>query len=367
VNPSDLRAEIPALDAAAYLNWGASGASPRRVVEAAEDCLEHQEYDAPGHDGMYGEAYEAFDGAREAVADLLGTDPADVALTESTTDGVNRVASALEWEADDVVLRTDVEHPAGVLPWVRVAEREGVDVAVAETERGRLDPASLEIPPDTRLVCLSAVTWTHGTELPVREVVERAHDAGALVLVDAVQAVGQVPVDVEAWGADFVAASGHKWLLGPWGAGFLYVRPEVAADVTPAHVGWRGVEDPPAGELRFHDGARRFEVGSDSPAPYAGLRVAAESVDEVGVGAVDRRIGELVDRLKAGLGDLLVSPPDSETGLVTFEAPGGDAEAFAADAIDDGVVVRWLPNGNVRASVHAVNDEADVDALLDRL
>lgn len=357
---------MPALDETVYLNTGASGPTPEPVVEAAEDCLERHGFDAPGEAGMYPAAFETYDRARAAVADLLGTVADDVALTHSTTDGINRVASAIEWDAGDTVVRTDVEHSAGVLPWANLKEREGVTVEVLDTEQGRLDPADVRAAAaDARLVCFSAVTWTHGTRNPVSDLVAAAHEEDALVLVDAVQAPGQMPVDVEAWGADFVAGAGHKWLLAPFGAGFLYVSPDVPG-VDPAHVGYRSVSDPSADPPAFHPDARRFEVGTASPAPYAGLAAAIETVQDVGVERIERRIAALTDRFVAGVGtDRLVSPPDAASGLVAFEAENPDALVERLGEAD--IVVRSLPTGAVRASIHAFNTEADVDALLHHL
>jgi len=365
VTPTELRASIPALDDTVYLNTGASGPTPAPVVEAAEDCLERHGFEAPGAEGMYPAAIETYDRARAAVADLLGTDADRIALTHSTTDGINRVASALDWDAGDGVVRTDVEHSAGILPWANLRERAGVDVTVLDTEKGRLDPADVRAAAaDAELLCFSAVTWTHGTRNPVAEIVEAAHAEDALVLVDAVQAPGQMPVDVESWGADFVAGAGHKWLLGPFGAGFLYVAPDVPVD--PAHVGYRSVSDPSADPPAFYPNARRFEVGTASPAPYAGLAAAIETVQDVGLDRIERRIASLTDRFAAGVGaDRLVSPPDAASGLVAFAAD--DPDALVERLAEEDIVVRSLPTGAVRASIHAFNTEADVDALLGHL
>lgn len=189
---------------------------------------------------MYPAAFDVYDDARTAVAGLLGAEPTDIALTESTTDGINRVATAIDWDETDVVVRTDLEHSSGILPWQRLEREYGVDVRVLETEAGRLDLEDVHAAADgATLFCVSSLTWTHGTRLPVADIVDIAHDAGALVLVDAVQAPGQVPIDVRQWGADFVVGSGHKWLVGPFGSGFLYVRAglEDEHELVPAAIG----------------------------------------------------------------------------------------------------------------------------------
>jgi cysteine desulfurase/selenocysteine lyase len=363
MTPSELRADVPGLDDGVYMNFGAHGPSPRYVVEAAHEFLQSHEYDAPGGDGPYGVAFEAFDRTRERVASFVGAEADEVALTESTTAGINAVANAVDWEPGDVVVRTDLEHPAGVLPWQRL-EREGVEVRVVETTDGRIDgDAFLDAVADARLACFSAVTWTHGTRLPVADLVETTHDAGALALVDAVQVPGQIPMDVAEWGADAVAAAGHKWLLGLWGGGFLYVDRDAAETLAPRAVGYRSVDDPNADPFEFAAGARRFEVGSANPAPHVALREAVDAIDEVGVDAIEDRIERLAGRLAESVpADRLHSPRSPESGLVTVDVD--DPERTVERLASEGVVVRDLPEPDaVRASVHAVNTEAEVDRL----
>jgi selenocysteine lyase/cysteine desulfurase len=368
MRPEDLRAAIPVCERGVYFNTGASGPAPRHVVEAATDRLEHHEFVAPVAEGAYPAAYETFAETRGTVADFLGADPDEVALTDSTADGIARVAAAVDWELGDVVVRTDLEHPAGVVPWWNLRE-QGVEVRVLETTAGRLDPDALvDAVADARLLCLNSISWNYGTRLPIADVVDVAHDHGTLVLVDGVQSPGQVPVDVDDWGADFVAAAGHKWLLGPWGAGFLYVDRAVADRLTPGVAGYRSVADSgaAAADLELAAGARRLEVGTTSPAPYRGLVAAIDTVESIGYGTITDRIERLTDRLKAGLGDRLLSPREYESGLVTFAAD--DPEALVDRLAERDVYVRSLPYPDaVRASVHVFNTAADVDALLDAL
>ncbi|WP_226039360.1 aminotransferase class V-fold PLP-dependent enzyme [Natrinema sp. DC36] len=370
MEPTDLRETMPALESSVYCNWGAGGPSPRRVVEAAESALENHEYEAPAAEGMYPAAFAVYDEARAAVANLLGAEPSEIALTQSTTDGINRVAGALNWNENDVVVRTDLEHSAGILPWQRLEREHGVEVRVLETEGGRLAGGLESVTAaaeDATLFCVSSLTWTHGTQLPIEAIVDIAHDAGALVVVDAVQSPGQVPVDVREWGADFVVAAGHKWLLGPFGAGFLFVRDGIERELVPAAIGYRSVEDANATDYRYAAGARRFEVGTASPAPYAGLTEAITVLTEIGLETIQRRIERLTDRLKAGVpNDRLLSPRSYESGLVTIAVD--DPERTVERLADRELVVRSLPKPDaIRASIHAFNSRADVDALLEAL
>lgn len=367
MDPEDLRAAIPALEDCAFFNTGASGPSPTQVVDAVTDYHRRHKVEAPCGEGMYQVAMDAREAARETVAAHIGATPGEVALTQSTVDGINVVASGLDWEVGDSVVRLDVEHAAGMLPWWFLEEQVGIDVRVVETTRGRLDLADLAAAVDgtTKLVCISSLTWTHGTRIPVGDVVDVAHDAGARVLVDAVQSVGQHPVDVTDWGADFVAASGHKWLLGPWGSGFLYVDETALDALTPSRVGYFGVEETPE-SLSLAPDASRFELGTAAIGPYVGMSAGIDVLEAVGLDTVQARVERLTDRLKAGLGDRLRSPEAYESGLVTFAAdnPAATVERLA----DEGVVIRAIPQPRAcRASVHAFNTAAEVDRVLEAL
>ncbi|OVE85313.1 aminotransferase class V-fold PLP-dependent enzyme [Natronolimnobius baerhuensis] len=370
MDATTLRETIPALESTIYCNWGASGPSPRSVVEAAERTLTAHEYDAPSGSGQYSAAFDVYDETRAAVADLLNATPNEIALTESTTDGINRIAGALEWAEDDVVVRTDLEHSAGVLPWKRLERTRGIDIRVLETTDGRVDLEDVtELASEATLFCVSSLTWTHGTRLPVAEIVEIAHDNDALVLVDAVQSVGQGPVDVQRWDADFVVGAGHKWLLAPFGSGFLYVRDDVASRLEPPAIGYRSVENPDehGADYRYHPGARRFEVSTSSPVPYAGLSAGIGQLTEVDLETVQDRIDRLTDRLAAGIPDeRLVGPVEPESGLVPIAV--SEPEATVERLAEQDIVVRSLPDPDaIRASIHAVNTRTDVDQLLEAL
>ena len=368
LSPADLRADIPATDDVAYFNTGASGPSPRRVVDAICEGQAAHAYDSPGGAGMYPAAYDQFDRTREAVADLLGANPDEIALTQSTTDGVNLIAGSLDWQPGDVVVRTDVEHPGGILPWRRLEDTHGVEVRVVGNDQGSFDLDDFaDAVADARLVCLSSLAWNYGTQLPVEEVTALAHEAGARVIVDAVQSPGQMPVDVADWNVDFLAGAGHKWLLGPWGAGFLYVDEDALDAVHPQRVGGRSVVESTAHDYEFEPTAARLEVSTKSVASYAGLEAAIRTIGDVGIDTVQARIRELTDRLKAGLpDDALVSPRGYESGLVSFRVD--DPEAFVERVKAEGIVIRQLPYPDcVRASVHVFNTPAEIDALLSHI
>jgi selenocysteine lyase/cysteine desulfurase len=364
MDPHALRREIPVTEEVAYFNTGASGPSTRSAVEAVSEFQAYHEFEAPAAEGFYEAGFDAFESARASVAGLLGADPAAVTLTGSTTHGINLVASSIDWDPGDTVVRTGVEHPSGRLPWERLADTHGIEIEVVEGEQGRFDADAFAASmADARLVCLSAVAWNHGTRLPVREVADIAAETDTLVLVDAVQAPGQYPVDVHEWGADVVVGSGHKWLLGPWGTGFLWMDPEARRALRPTWIGPRGVEDMDAAGYEYVDAASMFELTTTPVAVYRGLEAAIETVESVGIGAIRDRIEALTDRLKAGIdADRLLSPRAYETGLVSVDV--ADPEGAVDRLREAGIVVRSIPDpACVRASVHAFNTEAEIDRL----
>ena len=366
MTPTELRADIPGLADVAYFNYGAHGPSPTAVVEAADTVTRNHEFH-PGRTDPYEYAFETYEKARERIASLLGVSPTSVGLTESTTTGINAIATAIEWEPGDCIVRTDVEHPAGILPWERL-EREGVEVRVLETTEGRVDlDAYATAVEDAKLVCFSALTWTHGTRLPVAELATIAREHGTLSLVDAVQFPGQARMDISDWNADFVAAAGHKWLLGLWGAGFLYVAPHLADELAPRWVGYRSVETPVTSPFVYLPGARRFEVGSASPAPFGAIVEAIEVIERIGLKKIESRILSLASRLIASIpDDRLLSPASPESGLVTIDVE--DPPAAVEQLADAGFVIRDLPDpAAIRISVHAVNTTEEVDRLASEL
>lgn len=358
----ELRALMPSVVRdAAYLNTGASGPSPRPVREEMENVLDAHTK-AHVADEPYAYEQRVADKTRDALASLLNAQPERVALTSNTTDGINTVADCFDWRSEDAVVTTALEHPAGVLPWNRLADVYGVDVrTVPAADNGdALDrDAYKNAVRGAKVVCLSSVSW-YGISVPVADFVEIAHDAGAVVVVDAAQSVGAEPVDINDWDAEYVAAPAHKWLLGPWGGGFLYVSDE-APSGGQTRVGYKSAVAPNDSPTLRED-ARRFEVSTSSPAVLAGTRAAAQTVNSVGVDVVEERVARLTGLLEERLGDRHLT---TGAGLVRFEDTTPDDTVERLN--DEGIVVRALPNRDLRASVHVFNTTEDVDRLIEAL
>jgi L-cysteine/cystine lyase len=350
----DLRAQFPVLERVAYLNAGTNGPVPRRAYEAAVGSIREQL-----EDGRSGKAFHERSSARiallrERVAGVLACEVAELALTGSTTDGVNAVLAALELGPGDEVITSDEEHPAVLAPLAALRERRGVRVRMVP-----LAAVPDAVGPDTRLVACSHVSWLTGAVVDTAALAE----TDALVLLDGAQALGAVPVDLAGLGCDFYAASGQKWLCGPNGIGYLYARADLARELPAPWPGYPALADPARPfDLKLHPDARRLSVGYPPPHHVEWAHAALDVLDAAGLDAVQERAAELAAHLAARLGARV--RPRGRTTLVTWEVD--DAEAEVARLRDAGFVLRDLPGtGTVRASVGAWTTEAEVDRLAD--
>lgn len=354
----------------AYLNSGGSGPPTYETIEAmreTNDLCSGPAY-LEGAD-FYARQGAAYSRARESVARLIGSLPEDVALTQSTTHGMNLGVSSINWEPGDEVISTTTEHPGCLAPLHALRERFGVNLTLIPP------PVTVEkmeevLTPKTRLIALSHVDWTTGEVLPLEEICAIAREQGALTLVDGAQSAGNISVDAPATGADMYAFTGHKWLLGPEGMGALYIRPECR--VHSPNLGYLSITDPksfnPAGDYELHPGARRFESSTMSPALAGGFANALEAAAErgdAGLQEVHRRAELLMDLLSENPRITLRTPRPARTGLVSFEVEGIAAKEVAERLLEQRFVVRFIPEPNhyVRASVHLFNTEEELEAL----
>ncbi len=353
-----LRGSIPLLGDTVYLNTGASGPTPQPVEAAVQQAsVEHGE---SHRSDPYGYLAEAAEDSRSCVADLVGCSVDQVALTSNTTEAINRVADCYRWSEADTVVTTELEHPAGRLPWQRLSEVHGVEVHVVSADETGVDQVEFrDAVEDAKLACFSSRSWL-AVDLSVETLVEIAHDRGCDVVVDAAQSIGAEAVDVTDWGADYVAAPGHKWLLAPWGTGFLYAR-EPSSCGGQTRAGYRSSGDPD-GSMELYDDARRFHVSTESPALLRGLEAAVDMFGKLDAEEVEQRIEDLATQLEESLGDRVVSRAG---GLVRFTAE--DPNRTVEWLKEDDVVLRALPDDSLRASVHAFNTEGDVERLLEAI
>jgi len=357
MDPSQFRAEFPVCAERAYLNAGTDGPVPRRAARAAEDRIEHE----LGEGRVGRRHFDAMRGAmerrRELLAELMHCDTDDVALTHSTTDGVNVVIGGLDIQPGDELLTSDEEHPGVLAPLAAARRRCGAVIKVApfaELASGVTDK--------TRLIATSHVSWVNGQVIDANAL--RA--TGVPFLLDGAQGIGAVRVDVNELGCDFYAASGQKWLCGPDGTGCLYVKRERIEDLEPRFLSFGSLEDPHEDPLtsELHRNARRFDLGLTSSAAGAWALASLDLFGEAGWDWVQDRAATLAAQLADMLSErgFEVQPRGRST-LLSWR--DHDCEATAEKLRDNGVLVRFIPGtGLVRASVGAWNDESDLERLV---
>jgi len=311
---------------------------------------------------------------RELTAGLLNAESFEIAFTGNTSDGLSAVANGIDWNSGDAVLITDPDFPANIYPWMNL-ERRGVAVRRIERRHGRFDVRDMEkaLSGNVRLVSVSSVDFATGFRCDLEDVGDFCRRKGLLLCVDAIQSLGAVPTDVRQCGIHFLAAGGHKWLLGPMGCGVLYIASEVNAEIRPERVGWKSVvgdEDFFRIQFDLKPDAARFETGTMNAAGIHCLGAAVELLQEVGVEAVFTRIRQLTDLLVQGLKERkrkIVSPlqPGERSGILSFLPAGNPTELFHALS-RRGVAVS-LRGDTIRLSPHFYNNEDDVEEFFEAL
>jgi cysteine desulfurase / selenocysteine lyase len=369
------REDFPALTELTYLNTASVGLVPEPAQRRAEAF--DRDVAVRGTVALDEEAEIAvFEGTRASAAKLIGARPDEVAITASATLALGQIAWFLRPGRGDNVVSVDLEFPSSTYPWLRIAEDTGAEIRLV---RRRDEPASLSfedvaalVDRHTRVVCVSHVQYATGHRLDPAALAALAHEHGAVLVLDASQSAGAVPIDVRADDVDFLVATSYKWLCSTFGAAICYVREELVGDFRPPLVGWRSAEVPyalDAVDMRLPSSARKLEFSTSGYGAGVALGAAIEYFLAVGIERVLAHDLALATRLRAGLEEIgadILTPAedDRRIGIVTARFPGRDGEAVAASLNERGVVVS--PRfGSTRYSVHAFNDEDDVDRALD--
>jgi selenocysteine lyase/cysteine desulfurase len=369
--------EFPTAARAPYLNAASVAPLPERALRAVDAYNRRR---ASAHD-LTGDDFEpTLARAREAAARLIGAHADEIALLPNTSFGINLAAHVLPLRPGQRVVVSDREFPANVYPWMQLARSAGVQLdLVPADELGRPDEARLlaELERgDVGIFALSAVQFASGYSAVLERFGRVCRERGTYFVVDAIQALGQLPVDVRAAGVDILATGGHKWLCSPFGTGFAYVRRELVAELEPRVVGWTAM----AGTLdysrlldyryEFWETARRFEVATLPFQDIAGMTESLGLLHEIGPDAVHRHLVGLLDPLvewiSANGAAEIVSDlrPEHRSGIFCFRPPNAE-RAFGA--LERAGVVCVLREGAIRVSPHLYNTEDDIAVVMEVL
>jgi selenocysteine lyase/cysteine desulfurase len=369
--PGRIRHRFPVFEQRVYVNSCSQGALSDSVRDAYGQYLD--DWDEHGAPWEYWVG--RLEAVRGAVASLVNADEDEIAVTTSVSAGVSALASGLRFdEGRDTVVVSNFEFPTIGQIW-HAQERRGLRVVHVPAEADGTIPLERfadAIDERTALVATTHVCFRNGGRLDVEGIARLAHERGALVLVDAYQTVGSLPIDVRALGCDFLAAGVLKYLLGSAGLGFFYCRRKLVETIEPTATGW--FADRNIFEMDIHDyspasTARRFEAGTPPvPSTYAAI-AGIELMQEIGIAETEAHVRELNGLLRDGLDELgatVVTPHEPELSGALLCVRSTDVNAVVAALADAGIVTSCRDD-NLRISAHCYNTAEDVNAVLDVL
>lgn len=378
-----VRADTLSCEDVIHLNHAGSSLPPRQVVAAVVDHLRSEErmggYEAQAHHA------DLLDDFYAATATMLGCDTEEVSFVSSASEGWWRAFTAVPLRAGDRVLVASSEFQSNAFGLLQARDRGVEVVIIPDDEDGVVDLAAFDAGLDDRvaLVCLTQISMSNGAIQPAAAIGERCRAAGVPFLLDACQAAGQLPLDVEELGCDFLVYTGRKFMRGPRGTGVLYVRESIRdrLGVIP-FVDGRSAEWLDDGTWMPHAGSAAFEFGEQNYAGKVGLATATRYALDLGLDAIAERVRFLAHRLRSGLeliDDVVVRDLGRERGgIVTFTHARHDAPTVGRHLAEHGINVSTPGRRNaqwdigargidavVRAGVHYVNTEAELDRTLE--
>ncbi len=358
----------------AYLDCAAQGPFPKVTAAEVRRALRLKEHPQEIQESLF---EEIPDRARAAIARLIGCNPANVALGSGASHGINIAARGLPLKIGDDVLLPQGEFPANVYPWIGLQE-SGIGVRIVPPSTGRITTAEdliNAIGARTRVISVSLVAFATGYRVDLEALGEACRERDIFLVVDGAQGVGAVDFRVADHPIDLLAVSGYKWLFGPYGTGFAYVNPRVLERLRVVYVNWLSVEGAAHRrlspyEMRFRDGARRFDI--PETASFLNLSALAASVEFVGrlrVPTVEAHARRLLDLLLRGaertrlrvVSDL---SPERRSTILALEAPSlEETRATYRRLLDRGVVVS-LRDNLIRVSPNIYNTPGDIERFL---
>lgn len=369
--PAERAHEFPITAEYTYLNTATQGPLPASTCRALEQALAFAQFPETPR----GRSIQPIAGqARARLAGLLGVAEHDLVFTPNTTHGLNICAQGIAWRAGDNVVLPEREFPSLMRAWLQLRE-QGVEVRVVPWRGAGPTPDELMAAADarTRVVTCSAVAWDTGFQIDLERLGRRCAQAGALLVVDGIQAVGAVELDPQALELAALSFHGYKWLLAGFGTGALYVAPRALDQIQPRFVGehsFVGSETSGEQPAPYQPGARRFATGGANALGLAALAASLELIERIGlpaIGAHNRALAQqLVDGLLHTPGAQLVSPrePERRAAIVVFTLGSRERDEELVRRLgEQGIVVALRPRG-VRVAPHLYNQPAEIDRLL---
>lgn len=355
-----------------FLNAASTGPTPARCVSAVEEWTRRR---ARPHELPDDLLFSTLATSRGLIARMIGAGAGEIALAVNTGYGINLAARALPLAKGDVILTPDLEFPANVYPWWAAADREGLEYRRIPLEGGVISEETLLREMDRPRVKVVSVSWidsANGCRVDLERIGAACRERGIWFVVDAIQGVGACPIDVHAARVDILACGAQKWLLSPWGSGFVYVREELARSLEPPVVSWmapKGTDDFRRlrdYDMTWRDDARRFELITLPFPDFAGMNASLELFFELGLDAVyahvERLASRIVDWAAANRVELVTPADRARRGGVVCLRPK-TAEKVSARLKEKGVIHSYR-EGAIRLSPHMYNTPQEIDQAL---
>jgi cysteine desulfurase/selenocysteine lyase len=390
LNVKSIREDFPILkEDYIYLDSAASSLTPEQVI--LKEMEFYRKYRANVERGVHRwsqRASEEYENAHEVAAKFIGaSSKANVAMLRNTTEGINLVANSQDWQKDDKIVTSIIEHHSNFITWLRVRQRFGTKVEVVRCDsEGIFNLSDWEkaIDDTTRLVAVTHVSNVLGCIVPIKDIIDIAHEHGAKVMVDGAQGVPHIETDVKRLAVDFLAFSGHK-MLGPTGSGCLYISDTMLDSTEPLCIGGGTITDVNIDNYVLAVPPMKYEAGTPAIAQVIGFGAACRYLSQIGMKNIEKWDLKLANRLLDGLGEIdgveIFGPKDTKqrVGLVTFNIEGMNPHDVALTLdLEYDIATRSghhcalplmkeifkLNEGNIRASSYLYNTVEEIDQLI---
>lgn len=370
--------EFPILREWDFFNHAGVSPLPRR----ASDALRLYAQQAEKQTYLFSNWYDSIEKTRKIAAKLINAHRDEIAFIKNTSEGISTFARGVDWNAGDVIVTTGVEYPANVYPWMEIERTHGVKLIRVPEEIDDDGAARVKLEailkaasdPKCRMITISSVQYASGQRHDLHALGRFCRDNNKLFCVDAIQSIGVLPIDVQSMHIDYLAADAHKWMMGPEGIGFMYVRRELIEKTRPLAVGWLSVINPlDYGDINYtlKPDATRYECGTLNVPGILAMGASLELLDAIGIDQISKRVHHLsqyaVNALKSK-GCQIVSPRTEEewSGGVCFTIANCNQQ-YLVSLLRRGGKEIALREGRLRISAHYYNTEEQVDRLMERL
>ena len=369
IDPEFISEQWPSLRKMTYLNNASTGIPPLNTFNAMKEYLDNKEEAL----GKFEDALAMIKEIRQNLAMLLGGDYSQYAFVASTSAGINTIAHSVEYPEGSNVVVCDLEFPANYVPWQNASKWYNFDLRVVKSKNGSVPSEAFmeQVDENTKVVAVSQIQFGSGFRTDLNQLAKLAHENSALLAVDIIQAAGCFDTDLAKAGVDFATGQAAKWLLGPIGAGYIYVDESVLDELTPRFIGWWGVEE--LMEFGYFErtplpDARKFQVGSPAMVAYVGLLESLKILLQIPGKNRERVAMDNADYLRKRLSEISVPFYDfgSENNSAIVSCQPQDVEELHKKLVEKNIHCS-VRNGRLRISPHFYNKHDEIDRIVENL